>query len=271
MDRRWAWRTSALLAVLLATSGAATSRHQESVDPDDSGRPSACRDDGCLATKGGRDSSDEEGPRLRDATEASPQSDSNTGSLPDDSIASARLERGASFLRAHVANRMQRFSGHDSDEVAEAILAASLRAGIDPLLLLAIIEVESDFDPLARSSRNALGLMQVKPSTLWREAKRSGLVGDDPHDPKLNVAAGALYFRRLVGAFGPNDVALMAYNTGPNRILELIRAGVIPDHCLEYPRRVRAAEARLRRALAVESAGNAVARNGPAPSNVRVE
>ena len=271
METRWVWRTSAVVAVLIASSGAATSRLQASVDLDDSGQPSACRDAECLGTKGVQDPSDAVRAGVRDGTESSPESDRQEGSPPGDSIAAERLDRGASFLRAHVANRMQRFAGHDSDEVAEAILAASQRARIDPVLLLAIIEVESDFDPLARSSRNALGLMQVKPSTLWREAKRSGLEGDDPHDPKLNVAAGALYFRRLVSAFGLNDVALMAYNTGPNRILELIRAGVIPDHCLEYPRRVRAAEARLRRALAVESAGTAVARNGPATMNVRVE
>jgi len=166
---------------------------------------------------------------------------------------------------------MRRLAGHDSAEVAEAILAASRRARIDPLLLLAIIEVESAFDPLARSNRNALGLMQVKPSTLWREAERSGLAGKDPHDPDLNMAAGALYFRRLVDAFGPNDVALMAYNAGPNRILGFIRAGRIPDSVLEYPRRVRFAEVRLRRALAVDSAGAALARNELDLVNVRLE
>jgi soluble lytic murein transglycosylase-like protein len=166
---------------------------------------------------------------------------------------------------------MQRFRDHDSEEVAEAILAASRRAEIDPLLILAIIEVESAFDPGARSGRNALGLMQVRPATLWREAERSGLEGDDPHDPELNVAAGALYFRRLVRAFGPNDVALMAYNAGPNRILGLIRAGQIPDHFREYPRRVRAVEARLRRALAVDSARTAVARNDFSPEDALVD
>ena len=166
---------------------------------------------------------------------------------------------------------MQRFRDHDSDEVAEAILAASRRAEIDPLLILAIIEVESAFDPGARSDRNALGLMQVRPATFWREVEQSGLEGDDPHDPELNVAAGALYFQRLVRAFGPNDVALMAYNAGPNRILGLIRAGQIPDHLLEYPRRVRAVEARLRRALAVDSAGTAVARNDFGPDVQLVE
>ncbi|MGA8891908.1 MAG: transglycosylase SLT domain-containing protein [Anaeromyxobacteraceae bacterium] len=144
-------------------------------------------------------------------------------------------------------------TGYASAEAAEAILAASRRARIDPVLLLAIIEVESGFDPLARSHRNALGLMQVRPSTLWREAERSGLVGNDPHEPEFNVFAGALYFRRLVDAFGLNDVALMAYNAGPNRILGHIRAGEIPDRYLEYPRRVRAAEVRIRRALALAS------------------
>jgi hypothetical protein len=160
---------------------------------------------------------------------------------------------GASFLRAHVARRMPEVAGYASADAAEAILAASRRARIDPVLLLAIIEVESGFDPLARSHRNALGLMQVKPSTLWREAERSGLIGNDPHEPEFNVFAGALYLRRLIDAFGLNDVALMAYNAGPNRILGHIRAGEIPDRYFEYPRRVRAAELRLRRALALDS------------------
>jgi soluble lytic murein transglycosylase-like protein len=195
----------------------------------------------------------------------SPQGARAETAPPAEPSPAAQPNRGATFLRAHVANRMQRFRDQDSEEVAEAILAASRLAEIDPLLLLAIIEVESAFDPTARSDRNALGLMQVRPATLWREVERSGLEGDDPHDPELNVAAGALYFRRLVRAFGPNDVALMAYNAGPNRILGLIRAGQIPDHFLEYPRRVRAVEARLRRALAVDSAGTAVARIGVGP------
>jgi len=181
------------------------------------------------------------------------------------------VDRGTTFLRAHVASRMRGLEGHDSDEVADAILAASRLAGIDPVLILAIIEVESAFDPSARSGRNALGLMQVRPATLWREVERSGLEGDDPHDPELNVVAGALYFRRLVIAFGPNDVALMAYNAGPNRVLGMIRAGQIPDRYFEYPRRVRAAEARLRRALAVDSAGAAVARIGLEGTIARAE
>lgn len=255
MMTRHAWKTSAVLAMLVSSS--------------------------CVATPHLRALEDVGSP-VRDGTMDSPESDRGEGTLVYVRVdapprlkavppqPAPKVDRGAAFLRTHVERRMQRFAGHDSAEVAEAILAASRRSGIDPLLLLAIIEVESAFDPLARSSRNALGLMLVKPSTPWREAERSGLVGEDPHDPDLNMTAGALYFRRLVDAFGPNDVALMAYNAGQNRILGLIRAGRIPDSVLEYPRRVRAAEVRLRRALAVDSAG-ALARNELDLVNVRLE
>jgi hypothetical protein len=154
------------------------------------------------------------------------------------------------LVRDQVELRMQEEDDETRDRVVAAILAASRRSGMDPVLILAIIEVESGFDPDARSGRGALGLMQVRSATLWREAERSGLAGDDPHDPHLNVLAGTLYFRRLVRAFGPTDVALMAYNAGPNRVLGHLRAGAIPGHLLEYPRRVRAVEARLRRSLA---------------------
>jgi soluble lytic murein transglycosylase-like protein len=174
---------------------------------------------------------------------------------------------GAWLVREQVALRMQDEDDAMRERVAAAILGAARRSGLDPVLLLAIIEVESGFDPAARSGRDALGLMQVRPATLWREAERSGLAGDDPHDPHLNVFAGALYFRRLVRAFGPNDVALMAYNAGPNRVIGHIKAGSIPVHLREYPRRVRAAEARLRRSLAAACAS--VSPGAPAPPSVR--
>jgi len=174
---------------------------------------------------------------------------------------------GAWLVREQVELRMQEEDDATRARVATAILGAARRSGLDPVLILAMIEVESGFDPAARSSRDALGLMQVRPATLWREAERSGLAGDDPHDPHLNVLAGALYFRRLVRAFGPNDVALMAYNAGPNRVIGHIKAGAIPGHLLEYPRRVRAAEARLRRSLAAACAP--VSPGAPAPRSVR--
>jgi len=130
--------------------------------------------------------------------------------------------------------------------LADAILEESVAAALDPFLVLAVIAVESGFDPDARSSRGALGLMQLRPATLEREALRSRLSGDGPGDPILNVRAGVRYFRRLTAAFGDTDLALIAYNAGPNRLLRYLREeGQPPEHLRVYPRRVRAELRRL--------------------------
>jgi soluble lytic murein transglycosylase-like protein len=155
-------------------------------------------------------------------------------------------------IRAHIARRMRGASQRDHARLASIVVDAAEWSRLEPALILAMIEVESNFDPTARSNRDARGLMQLRPATLWEEAARSGLAGDDPHAPDLNVRAGALYYRRLLDAFGEKDLALMAYNAGPNRILGLLRTQGIPERFREYPRRVRTAEERFRRALAME-------------------
>ncbi len=78
------------------------------------------------------------------------------------------------------------------------------------------------------------------------EAQRSGLPSADPRDPVANVQAGVRYLKRLVDAFGSLDVALIAYNVGPNRIVYHLQQGGIPDQLQYYPRRVRAELDRLR-------------------------
>jgi len=187
--------------------------------------------------------------------------------VPRDLLAPApRQTRDARLatVEGHVASRMRKPAAVDPARVAEAILRAADWAEVDPILVLAMIEVESGFDPSARSSRGARGLMQVRPATLWREAELSGLAGSDPHAPELNVPAGVLYYRRLLDAFGNKYVALIAYNAGPNRVSALLRSGGIPERFREYPRRVIAAEARLRRTLRFAEAPAAVPGRLPA-------
>ncbi len=135
--------------------------------------------------------------------------------------------------------------------LARTIVAEADAASIDPLLVLAVIEVESSFDPEALSERGAMGLMQLRAPTLRRELERAGLAPDYPNDPVANVQAGVRYLRRLLDAFGHQDVALMAYNAGPNRILAYLREGAIPDRFHGYPRRVSAELRRLRRSAVV--------------------
>ncbi len=133
--------------------------------------------------------------------------------------------------------------------LARTIVAESEGARIDPLLVLALLEVESSFDPAALSGRGAHGLMQLREPTLRRELERHGISVDDPLDPVANVRAGVRYLRRLLDAFGHEEVALMAYNAGPNRILGYLREGEIPQRFHTYPRRVRTELRRLRRAM----------------------
>jgi soluble lytic murein transglycosylase-like protein len=91
--------------------------------------------------------------------------------------------------------------------------------------------------------------MQLREPTMRRELARSGLALEDPHDPVANVQAGVRYLRRLLDAFGREEVALMAYNAGPNRILGYLRDGEVPERFLVYPRRVKAELRRLRRSI----------------------
>lgn len=154
------------------------------------------------------------------------------------------VQRLASLL----GDRMEEASHDERLRLASAIVEEAGGARLDPLFVLAVIEVESGFDQDAVSHRGALGLMQLKPATLLREAERSRLEADDLADPVLNVRAGIRYFRRLLDAFRQDqELALMAYNAGPARISRLRREeGGVPDFYRTYPRRVYAELRRLR-------------------------
>lgn len=138
--------------------------------------------------------------------------------------------------------------------VARAVVEESRAAQLDPLLTAAIIDVESGYDAGARSWAGARGLMQVLPSTMAREAARSGIAAGDPHDPVVNVRLGIRYFRRLVDTFARHDWALMAYNAGPNRMGAFLMTGRIPTWLKAYPARVFAEQRRLRQSFGVEPA-----------------
>ncbi len=150
--------------------------------------------------------------------------------------------------------RMPALEAFERRLLARTIVTEAGTARIDPLLVLAVIEVESSFDSDALSDRGAMGLMQLRPPTLQRELERAGLPPGHPNDPIANVQAGVRYLRRLLDAFGRDDVALMAYNAGPNRILGYLREGEIPSRFGVYPRRVKAELRRLRRSAVVEVA-----------------
>jgi len=98
-------------------------------------------------------------------------------------------------------------------------------------LLLAVARGESAFDPNARSSANAYGLMQI----LWPGTARH--LGIETRgqllDPCTNVDAGTRYLKELVGRYRGNlHRALAAYNYGPTRVP--VAGGVLPDGAVWY-------------------------------------
>ena len=126
-------------------------------------------------------------------------------------------------------------------QLVHAIAEEAGSAGYDPLLILALIDVESDFTEEAVSEKGARGLMQIKPSTLHFLAQKQGLrlsPEEVASDPSLGVRLGIRYLRELHDRFGDLDMALMAYNAGPTRIWQAKKAGEL-DTFRRYPRLVR--------------------------------
>ncbi len=107
------------------------------------------------------------------------------------------------------------FSGRQlsRDALAPVVERNAIRNALDPELVWAVIRIESDFDPRARSYKGAMGLMQLMPETA-RE-----LAVDDPYDPEQNVRGGTTYLRAMLDAFGGELVlALAGYNAGPEAV-----------------------------------------------------
>ena len=85
--------------------------------------------------------------------------------------------------------------------------------GVDPLLVRALIQVESNYRPRAKSNKGAMGLMQLMPATAREYKVRN------PYDPKANIAAGVKHLKGLIDRLGSTvDMALAAYNAGEGAV-----------------------------------------------------
>jgi soluble lytic murein transglycosylase-like protein len=100
----------------------------------------------------------------------------------------------------------------DGTPYGEIIASMSEAHGVDPMLVRALIQVESGYRPTARSARGAMGLMQLMPSTA-REYKVH-----NPFEPKANIEAGIKHLKSLIDRFGVVELALAAYNAGEGAV-----------------------------------------------------
>ena len=104
---------------------------------------------------------------------------------------------------------------------------------LEEALVKAVIKAESNYNPQAVSRKGARGLMQLIPETA-RQMRVS-----DPFDPMQNIRGGSNYLRLMLDQFNGNvDLALAAYNAGPNAVQ---RHGGIPpyEETRTYVQRVR--------------------------------
>ncbi len=92
--------------------------------------------------------------------------------------------------------------------------------GVDPLLVLSVIKVESNFRPEAKSHKNAHGLMQVIPETGKAIAKSLKKEYSDEmlKDPDTNIQMGTYYLAYLINHFNDEDLAIAAYNGGMGNV-----------------------------------------------------
>jgi soluble lytic murein transglycosylase-like protein len=116
----------------------------------------------------------------------------------------------------------RRISKVTRERYEEHVQAAAREHQVDAALIHAVISAESAYNPLARSTKGARGLMQLIPETGARYGATNLL------DPKQNIDAGTRYLKDLMAMFG-NDLklAIAAYNAGEGAVQ---RYGTIPPY-----------------------------------------
>lgn len=135
-----------------------------------------------------------------------------TQTSPSASSATQGTIQGASSA-AVLANR---------EKIETMIREVSARYNVDPALVRAVIETESNWNSSAVSRKGALGLMQLVPGT----ARQLGV--NNAFDPKQNLDGGVRYLHSLLERYnGDLDRALAAYNAGPGAV---DRAGGVPRY-----------------------------------------
>lgn len=120
------------------------------------------------------------------------------------------------------------------EEYQELIRTISQRHGVDPELVKAVIQVESNYNDRAVSHKGACGLMQLMPATAARYGVQSIF------EPEQNIDGGVRYLRDLLELFNSDvRLSIAAYNAGENRVQ---RINDIPDfiETQNYVRKVMA-------------------------------
>jgi soluble lytic murein transglycosylase-like protein len=145
------------------------------------------------------------------------------------------LDATQQALVEHLSRRFFIATGATERMVAASYRAA-LEVGLDPLLVLAVISVESRFNPIAESVMGAKGLMQIIPKYHLDKLRAAG--GEDAvFDPESNIQVGARILQEYVYRTGTLEGGLQFYN------------GALRDNSAAYAQKVMAERSRLEQVL----------------------
>jgi soluble lytic murein transglycosylase-like protein len=148
----------------------------------------------------------------------------------------ARLQslEGQIDLQKMQIERLERIHAYSAKYGIGADLAASieeiaLAERIDPAVAFELVKVESEFNQRAVSPVGALGYTQLMPETARR--LKPGITRGEIFDRETNLRLGFRFLNILVEQYrGDVNMALLAYNRGPGRVDQLVRAGINPDN-----------------------------------------
>jgi soluble lytic murein transglycosylase len=155
----------------------------------------------------------------------------------DNVLAIAEGPRPKQLVKAYTIVKSRRPEIDDTEawRMSEVIVAESSKHQLDPLLVLAIIQIESGFQHAAVSPMGARGLMQIMPDTgkylaeaLHRERGLRPAVfrPESLDDPSHNIRLGTYYLHGLRKQFQNIHLALIAYNLGPGEVQSRIENNI---------------------------------------------
>jgi soluble lytic murein transglycosylase len=110
----------------------------------------------------------------------------------------------------------------------DTVKVTAQKHGVDPLFILSVMREESMFDPEARSTAGAIGLMQLMPQTAFRLDSNLQLRINNISqisDIKNNIQLGTYYLSTLIKEFGSYIYALAAYNAGEEKVKKWVQKG----------------------------------------------
>ena len=120
---------------------------------------------------------------------------------------------------------------YNTMDFAYLIASESFENGLDPLLVLAVIQTESSFRKSVVSHKGAIGLMQILPNTANYVSDMHDIELESPSElfePDTNIKIGINYLSYLIEKFDNQKYAIIAYNMGPTNLVRKIKSGVNP-------------------------------------------